>query len=82
MQRIEPVLYLLALLVLVFTACLFISERFYPNDGQIFQVVSNLLSGFGGALLMRVKPANKTEEHTPAAEQDDKPKPPEPGALT
>ncbi len=62
MPKLEPVLYLLAFLVLVFTGCLFASEHWFPNDGQIFQVVSNLLSGFGGALLMRVKPAGKPGE--------------------
>ena len=62
MPKIEPVLYLLTFLVLVFTCSLFASEHFFPNDGQIFQVVSNLLSGFGGALLMRVKPAAKATD--------------------
>ena len=65
MPKIEPVLYLLTFLVLVFTCSLFASEHFFPNDGQIFQVVSNLLSGFGGALLMRVKPAAKTPDDPP-----------------
>ncbi|HKS75107.1 MAG TPA: hypothetical protein VJQ82_18005 [Terriglobales bacterium] len=62
MHRFEPVLLLLSGLVIFFTACLFASEHFFKDDGQMFQVVSNLLSGFGGALLMRVKPASKSTE--------------------
>jgi hypothetical protein len=55
-QRLEPVELLLMGGIVFFTICLFISERFFPSDGQIFQVVSGLLTGFGGAFLMRVKP--------------------------
>lgn len=62
MPKIEPVLVLLSVLVLVFTGCLFASEHWFPMDGQIFQVISGLLTGFGGALLMRVKPASKPED--------------------
>lgn len=30
-----------------------------PNDGQTFQVLSNLLSGCAGAFFARIKPAEK-----------------------
>jgi hypothetical protein len=62
MQKLERVLLLLTFLVVFFTGCLFFSEHFFPQDGQIFQVVSGLLTAFGGALLMRVKPQTKEEE--------------------
>lgn len=53
---LEPVLKLLAGLMIFFTAVLFVSEKFFPSDGQIFQVVSGLLTGISGAFLMRIKP--------------------------
>lgn len=58
--RIEPILILLFVAMVFFTGCVFAAEHFYPNDGQMFQVVSNLLSGISGAFLMRVKPPEKT----------------------
>ncbi len=58
-MKIEPVLRLLAVMVVFFTLLLFVAEKLFPNDGQIFQVISGLLAGYGGALLMRVKPQDK-----------------------
>jgi hypothetical protein len=61
MKQIDPVLWLLAALI-VFSACLVIyCEHMFPMDGQVFQVMSSLVSGFAGALLMRVKPATPAE---------------------
>lgn len=57
-HSIEPVLYLLTLIVVFFTALLFVASYTLPNDGQTFQVISGLLTGFAGALLGRVKPAD------------------------
>lgn len=62
MTKLDPVLRLLTSLVIAFALLLFVSEHFFPMDGQIFQVMSNLLSGFGGALLMRVKPSKTNTE--------------------
>ena len=55
-SKVEPVLLLLFGGIVFFTLMLFVSERFFPMDGQIFQVISGLLTGFGGAFMMRVKP--------------------------
>lgn len=41
--------------VIFFTLCLFIADKFFVNDGQMFQVIANLLSGFAGAMLMGIK---------------------------
>jgi len=38
-----------------FVLCLFYAEHMFPNDGQVFQVISNLVSGFAGAFLMYIK---------------------------
>jgi hypothetical protein len=56
MKQVDPILYLLATLVLLFTILLFVSAKFLTNDGQTFQVMSGLLTGFAGAFLGRVKP--------------------------
>jgi len=41
--------------ILFFVCALFYSEHHFPNDGQLFQVIASLLSGFGGAFLMFIK---------------------------
>ena len=61
-SRIEPVLLLLAFLVVLFAGALFVSERMFPQDGQIFQVISGLTTGFAGALLLRVKPQRQGDD--------------------
>jgi hypothetical protein len=60
--KLEPVLILLAVLVICFTVALFVAEKAFPNDGQIFQVISGLVTGFSGALLMRVKPRSAGDD--------------------
>lgn len=55
-EAVEPVLLLLAGLMIFFTATLFACEHFFNNDGQVFQVMSGLLTGISGAFLMRIKP--------------------------
>ncbi len=32
------------------------------SDGQTFQIIAGLVTGFSGALLMRVKPKNATDD--------------------
>ena len=54
-NRLDSVLLLLTGLVILFVALLMTCAKFIPNDGQTFQVISNLLSAAMGALLMRVK---------------------------
>lgn len=56
MLKLEPVLVLLAALVVFFAVLLISCAHFFPTDGQTFQVISGLVTGFSGALLMRVKP--------------------------
>jgi hypothetical protein len=54
-----------------FCGVLIFCEHFFPMDGQIFQVIAGLLSGFSGAFFMRVKPTKPTDNHDEEA-------PPEP----
>ncbi len=54
--RVEPVVFLLAFLMVLFSVVLICCEHYFPMDGQIFQVFSGLLTGISGAFLMRIKP--------------------------
>ena len=61
-----PVVLLLMLGRLVFSAIVLACEHFCPLGGQVFQVYAGLLTGFSGAFFMRVKPKNAdTEPPTP-----------------
>jgi hypothetical protein len=55
MRKIDPNLYLLTGLVIFFSFLLLWVEYVFHDDGQVFQVFSNLLSGVGGALLLAIK---------------------------
>lgn len=44
MKALDPVLKMLFLGILFFTGVLFVSERFFPMDGQIFQDVAGLVT--------------------------------------
>ena len=57
----DPVLVLLIVVTLIFSIMLIIVEKLFPNDGQVFQVFSQLAAGFGGAVLARVKPQSKDD---------------------
>lgn len=52
---IEPILILLLGGVVFFTLLMIGTNFFFPNDGQVFTTISNLISGFSGAFFMRVK---------------------------
>lgn len=55
MRDLDPVLKLLTGLIVFFTIALIGIAVVLKDDGQTFQVMGNVLSGFVGALLMRVK---------------------------
>lgn len=61
MKRMDPAVYLLAFMVVFFTAILIYVEFVFKSDGQIFQVICGMLTGFGGALLLRLKPQGERE---------------------
>lgn len=65
-NRIEPVLLLLAGMIVFFTVVLIGSAHFFPNDGQTFQVISQLLAGVSGAFLLRITPTTKKAEDAAA----------------
>jgi hypothetical protein len=53
-ERVEPVVWLLSVLTLIFTGSTVAVALFASTDGQTFQFLSNLASGFSGALLMKI----------------------------
>ena len=54
--NLEPVVMLLFAGMVFFTLMLFVAEKWFAADGQMFQVIAGLLTGFSGAFFMRVKP--------------------------
>lgn len=73
-NRIEPIVLLLVGLVLFFTCILVWVAKFMSSDGQTFQIIAGLVTGFSGALLMRVKPKSTPEDNVPM--------PPNPARVT
>lgn len=62
--KIEPVVILLACLMFMFTLALFVSNKMFPMDGQMFQVIAGLVTGISGAFMMRVKPKQDATDTT------------------
>ena len=52
---IEPVVWLLAALLIFFTGALFCSEWWFKSDAQFFQVMAAAFGGMSGALLTKIK---------------------------
>ena len=50
-MTLDPILKLLLGGIVFFTAVIIYTQKYFPNDGQTFQVFSNLLAGFAGAFL-------------------------------
>jgi hypothetical protein len=55
-EPVEPIVWLLAAMMLVFAGLILFCEHFFPMDGQIFTVFTGLLGNIAGAFLMRIKP--------------------------
>jgi len=55
-KRIDPTLILLFIGMLIFTGVLIFVEHFFASDGQVFQVISGVLTGFAGAFFARMNP--------------------------
>ena len=58
-RRIDPTLLLLFYGLIFFTGILIFVEHFFTSDGQVFQVISGVLTGFAGAFFGRMKPGNE-----------------------
>lgn len=58
-RGLDSVLLLLMCGIVFFTLILLAVEAFWRNESDIFQVLSNVLSAFVGAFLLRVKPPSE-----------------------
>lgn len=65
-NRVDSVVFLLTGLVLSFVGVLIWVAVNLKSDGQTFQIISGLVTGFSGALLMRINPTK-----TPALDTSD-----------
>jgi hypothetical protein len=54
-MRLEGKLKLLFVSTFLLLVALFVSESFFKDDSQLFQVIATLLSGFSGILLSELK---------------------------
>lgn len=54
--HVEPVLLLLFFGLFLSIAILVAVQTFWPNDGQVFQVISGVATGFAGAFFARMNP--------------------------
>ena len=60
-ENVEPIIYLMCVMIVFFVGVLLASETFWKEDAQMFQVIATCLSGFTGALLARIKPAQQNQ---------------------
>lgn len=56
LKDIDPLDKLLLFGIVFFAGILIYIARWAPQDGQTFQVISGLLTGFSGAFFARLKP--------------------------
>jgi hypothetical protein len=70
-RKIDPILKLLLVGILFFTATLLYCQKWFPGDGQTFQVIAGLLTGFAGAFLgFAKKELGVPDEQPPLAHRD------------
>ena len=67
MGKVDPVLWLLLGAFILTLGALIIVVKLFPNDGQTFQVLANLCTGWASGFMLRVKPASKEDEKPPGA---------------
>jgi hypothetical protein len=52
--------------MLFFTGIVLFCAYIWPSDGQVFQVMTGLLTAFSGAFFMRIKPRGVAQSDNPA----------------
>lgn len=58
-MKVDPILYLLFVGIVVFSILLITVEHYFMSDGQMFQVMAGVLTGFTGAFFGRINPSQK-----------------------
>jgi hypothetical protein len=64
LRDIEAIDKLLFTGIVFFTLLLIAISKLSPSDVQTFQVISGLLTGFGGAFFARMSPKSKSTSHS------------------
>ena len=64
-DRIEPIVWLLAGMVIYFSLMLVGISKWSPNDGQTFQLLAGAMTTLLGALAMRIKPTDQKPPENP-----------------
>lgn len=59
MRGLDPVDRVLVFLIILFALLVIAISKWSPNDGQTFQIIGTLCTGFAAAFLSRIKPADK-----------------------
>jgi len=67
MKNLDPVLWLLLAAYVLTLGVLVVVNKLFPQDGQIFQVIAGLATGWAAGFLLRVKPQTAEQEKTPGA---------------
>lgn len=58
-MKVDPILYLLFVGIVTFSILLIAVEHYFMSDGQMFQVMAGVLTGFTGAFFGRINPSSK-----------------------
>lgn len=66
-QGIDSIDRLLVAAIVFFVVLMMVDSVWQPNDGQTFQVLTGLVTGFAAAFLARLKPP---ERHRPEESRD------------
>jgi hypothetical protein len=64
-MKVDPILKLLAGLLVFFTFVLIACDYGFKSEGQVFQVFSGVLTGLMGAFLARIKPPSHDDVTLP-----------------
>lgn len=60
--KVEPVVWLLFFGTIFFAGLTILISKWSPNDGQTFQVVSNMAAGFFSCLMLRIRVGGGTKK--------------------
>jgi len=61
MTKIDPILLLLALMVLFFTVTLIVTAIWFKPESQIITIIASLATGFAGSFFTRIKPTKESQ---------------------
>lgn len=67
MQKIDPIVLLLAGIAVLMVILAMVSAHLFPSDGVTFQLISGIATGAMGSLGLRIKPSGKADADIPPA---------------